>query len=245
MHQALVAVESARKFEPDIHINIAYFEASLPTEEQKKLFGENTYWHLKGKPVSFTELYKERPNFMLELFNEGYDKVLHIGSDILFLQDFSLYFINHTWACPHILKLPLNAYQARNIHRTGLLNSDLVMWDNNSSTRKFLNWQYEMLKQVNSNKEGFFFDQTYLDYGLMLGYIKLQEYPGDNVAYYNLHEREVQYATTFQFSGFVERIPSMLTKYKVDDKLLTYEVVTLAINYGEALNEAKKKLFNT
>lgn len=244
LHQALVAVESARKFEPELDVNIAYFDSKLPTEEQQKLFGKNTYWHLKGKPAHFKEIFKERPRFVLDLFDEGYKRVLHIGSDIFFLRKFSHYFSDsRNWACPHLVELPLNATHARNIHKTGIINSDLIMWINNALSREFLNWHYEMLKQVNDDKEGFFFDQMYLDFGISTGHINVRLNSPDNVSYYNLHEpRSIKYTTTFQFSGFVEQIPSMLTRYKVDKKLLTLDVVQLAMKYGELLDEAKTRL---
>lgn len=245
LHHALVAIESARKFDPSINVNIAYFGSSLPSESQRALFGTNTYWYLKGEPVHFRELFKERPRFILELFEEGYDRVLHIGADILFLDYFEHYFIgDENWICPHLVHLPINANKAISIHKTGLLNSDLSMWNNSSSTNSFLNWQYEMLKQRNDNKDGFFFDQVYLDHGVMDGIIDVNRSYYDNISYYNLEERllHIKQATTFQFSGFVEQIPSMLTRYKVDKKLLTLEVVQLALKYGELLNEAKIKV---
>lgn len=244
LHQALVAVESARKFAPELDINIAYFGSSLPSEEQRALFGNHTYWHLKGAPQHFKEIYRERPKFILDLFAEGYECVLHIGADIFFLNDFSRYFKDYNWICPHLINLPVNADKSNSIHKTGLLNADLMHYVNKPSAREFLNWHYNMLCQQNDNQNGFFYDQRYYDHGIMSGHIGVNTDPRSNIAYWNLEERlnVLSKAITFQFSGFVEQLPAMLTRYKVDRKLLTFDVVNLALTYGELLHEAKERL---
>lgn len=242
LHKALVSIRSIQQFDCPVDFHIAYFDLELPSEATRSLFGNNVYWHLKGKPQHFKDLYAERPNFVLELFEEGYEQVNHIGADMVAYDvgiDFKLKYIEAAFI-KHA-ELPINPIQS---HRTGIINSDLTYWINNYFVRNFLKWQSEQLKIRNDDKDGYFFDQVFLDYVLTyLVKFELLFSKQYGKAYYNLHEGfEKERLQAFHFSGFSEITPSILTTFNLDQKLLTPEVVMLALEYGERLNAAKEEI---
>jgi hypothetical protein len=241
LHKALVSIRSIKQFSNQVDFHIAYYGRSLPSSKVRKVFGDDVYWHLKGEVQHFTELYKDRPIFVLELFKEGYELVCHIGADVVAYQDIARNFFHELTASIHS-KIPLDEMLI-STHQTGLLAADLTYWKNCIQVEKFLNWQYKQLCKVNSDKDGHFFDQVYLDFAITSLNVKLLNPSQFGKAYYNLHEGfDKGELKCFHFSGFLDSAPSVLTKYRVKHEYLTADVIALALDYGKRIYDAKEEI---
>lgn len=245
LHKALVSVRSIQQFYPSmIDFHIAYYDSQLPSKEVQELFGKNVYWHLKGKLQNFWGIYADRPLFVLELFEDGYKQVNHIGADVVAYSESIDLQLTYSQDAAFICHSHLPNNNPVHLHKTGLLNSDLTYWRFSEDSINFLKWQAEQLKQVNSDKEGYFFDQVYLDFALtQCSEVQILTPNSYGKAYYNLHEGFSRTnLVAFHFSGFMEEFPSLLSKFNFDKKHLTVEVVQLALEYGERLYAAKEEI---
>jgi hypothetical protein len=244
--QLLVSIESARKdqgYSEDI--NILFFAATLPDKSTQALFGRRVYWHLAGEPQEIKELYHKRPSFVLQLFDDGYEQVIHLGADVVFysgaraelLEDSP--FTNLVSCHSSAPVYPIAT------HKTGLVNSDYVSWAAETS-RSFLAWQQEQLNKVNDNQNGYFFDQIYLDFVFpqLRASLGIVDPVTENRAWYNIHEPfDRAQLASFQFTGFREQVPTVLTKHKsIDPKLITKDVVELCLDYADRIASAKARL---
>jgi hypothetical protein len=246
LHKALASIRSIQQFNLDVDFNIAYFSNELPSEQVRKLFGNRVHWHLMREPNNYIEIYAYRPTFLLALMNLfNYKQVNHIGADVIAYSkgiDLDLWYKDRDAAFICHNQLPVHPIA---LHKTGLLNSDLTYWSNNVDVKHFLKWQAEQLELVNSDKDGYFFDQVYLDFALTsLTEYKVLNSDAYGKAYYNLHEGfNRAHLVAFHFSGFVEDIPTVLTRFKFNRlEHLTADVVKLAIEYGEMLYDAKEEI---
>ena len=143
-------------------------------------------------------------------------------------------------ACPHRYTLPENAAAAGNVYKTGLLNSDFVVYNACLETIRFLQWQRRMVEQACTADPlaGLFYDQTFLAYALQLPNFKLIKNNEYNVAWYNVLEEGRQGIKVFQFSGYDPSAPATLTKYNGNPRLQSLEVTKLCLQYYKELAEA-------
>jgi len=237
--------------------NLAKFAPSLRyltvTEEQ-----------LRANPQTFTQyeetarlLYANRPKAILGLFKQGFDEVLHLGADVHFYAHFMEQLRalpGDIVATPHITKpMPLDGARptTMQIHMTGQLNSDFVLYRNKPRTIAFLEWMAAAMEVKCSDdiSSGHFFDQVYLSYAPYFTNCYILKKPGFNVAYWNLQERELfrdldgkwrvaadqQQLVCFQFSGFDPDKWWQLSKYNKRPSVQTLEALTLCKEFSECL----------
>lgn len=211
-----------------------------------------------------------RPTVVLK-YLEQYDRVLFLGSDVVFFHPPNdLFAMDHNVVVfPHITS-PIsfdNTFpNMSSIHKTGNINSDIVLWSNDYTVIKFLEWQADTHKQWCINKDGIFLDQTWLNQlPFFVDDVFIYRHPGYNYAYFNMKERylgqnfytypedksiewhvssheETKPLVCAQFSGFVEGQPEQLSKhttYKTSDG----HVRQLFNWYDDELAKAKMKLF--
>ena len=214
------------------------------TEQELRVFPSATQY-----PEVTRLLFSNRPKEVLKLFQEGFDEVLFLGADVYFTASFLSVLNEYTGSAlftPHITApMPLDGCYptTMNVHATGQLNSDFVLWRKCDETIKFLEWQAAMMEVVCKDdiKNGHFFDQVYLSYApYFMGSAVIFKHPGFNVAYWNLPQRRLNKGNVyryyvneliplycFQFSGFDEKRPYSLTKYSNRATLQTIEVFNL------------------
>lgn len=193
-----------------------------------------------------------RPACILDLFEQGYHTVVHLGADVVFYTDPRSFISNNVGsiaAAPHLLDLPRTANESRWISLTGILNSDVVIYRNYPETLAFLKWQKQMLAEVCASDvhNGHFYDQQYLQMAMTLPSFCLIEDVGVNVAYYNMHEegrplRREDGLHCFQFSGYDIKRPLTLSKYNLNPKLQTLQATKLLLDYRERLIKAGLKI---
>lgn len=172
-----------------------------------------------------------------------YDQVIHVGADVYFTDRFLEPLRAYKEDClltPHILGPPTRPIT--DYVKTGLPNSDFQVWRRSQEVFAFLDWMTSELATncIDNTSNGQFFDQTLLQFApYFINSCKIYRHPGFNVAYYNLHERTVSnkdgcwYVNgmplyCFQFSGYEPEFrPFSLTKFKLDGKLVTRDILTL------------------
>jgi len=211
------------------------------------------------------QILASRPSFVKFLMKEcHYHQVLHVGADMLFYSAadwvFDAYKEEDTAACPHACApyptKPDQRAQDLQVHLTGQLNSDFVLYNAYQATVDFLDWQAARHAEVFGVDlaNGYFFDQVWLSFLPYYTNCKIIKDPRLNVAYYNLHERAIIRTDTdaywvrltetpnllyqlvcFQFSGFE---PVSLSKYNLNLEILTADVVKLSLEYQQKLEEA-------
>lgn len=257
-----------KHFGLQVDINVAWFGDSLPMLP-KGVFVHKAVGAKWAYPLGTVgeQILGTRPSFFKFLMEDmHYHQVLHIGADVMFYSNsdwlFDAYKEEDTAACPHSCApypddgLKPNELQ---IHKTGQLNSDFVMYNNYKITRDFLNFQIKEHDKCfgNDTSQGYFYDQVWLSFLPYYTTCKLIKDPRINVAYYNLHERKVirtekdQYwvqiaelpnimyqLTCFQFTGYNPNKPEQLSKYNGRIDIETPDVVKLCLEYKEKLEEA-------
>lgn len=179
------------------------------------------------------------------------DKIIFLDSDILVFA--SLRYIedeldkNSILLTPHILT-PFKADGKRPFERemlkNGIFNGGFFALRNDEQGKSFLNWWKDrMTDQCYVNlKEGMFVDQKWLNLApLYFSSLKWLEHPGCNMAYWNLHERNLAKSGDrflvnnlpllfFHFSGYSMQSPDLISRHQ--DRILMNE------------NPALKELFN-
>lgn len=247
-----VCIEAIRKFNYEIDICVLYYgdERHLVYSPLNiEVFSPGP--RQEGKTL-IEEIIEVRPTFARRLlFLGGYQQVLQIGADVIFYHDpaeiFESYKQYDAAGTPHILspieedgRVPHN----RQVHLTGQLNSDVALWNNSPSTIKFLEWQYAELKKANiiDIQNGYFFDQVYLSFApYFINNFHIIKDQDHNIAYYNLHERDLNHIKTFQFTGYQENTPSYLSKYMQRLENMTLPVYRLIEDYQNRLDDWRKR----
>lgn len=201
-------------------------------------------------------LCSNRPKAVIELLRQGYERVVFVGADIYFTAPLLLELAQMHWnvaITPHVCSPPVTDGRAGSIQqvlRTGLFNSDLVIWRNTSAVECFLHWQATQLEiECKANlAEGHFFDQPYLTCLMSYPGIELSFLHEHNVAYYNLHENVITKGAdgqwmcgkyvlkSFQFTGYEpETMPTQLSKYNGRPELVTRSVLELLMEFYNEL----------
>lgn len=204
-------------------------------------------------------LYANRPKQVLKLFEQGYETVIFVGADIYFTGHFipSDYKQYDALFVPHTIKpLPNDGHAPSNLGmlRTGNLNSDFTIWNKTEAVIEFLEWQAEQMELyecVAKLDMGLFFDQGWLQAAIsFLPNICIIQSTAYNVAYYNLHCRELKKAGVkwfvdgksmafFQFSGYKpDEAPYNLSKYNTRPQIQTAAVAQLMQEFLSIYKEA-------
>lgn len=243
-----VCIDSIRKHSPDIPINILYFG------DREEICGYSDHLIVTSSTrlEVFKDIFAARPAYMIQLLRQGYNSVLHIGADVIFYSPveeiFEKYSQYDAAGSPHIITpIPYDGTVPSNeqIHLTGQLNSDFMLWNYTKSTLEFLEWQHNELKRSNEDapSRGQFFDQVYLSFApYFIENFHIMRDTDQNVAYYNLHERDIEAAKSIQYSGYSLRERSRLSRYMRRLSDFTIETVKRAISYGDAIEDAGEKL---
>lgn len=186
-------------------------------------------------------------NYILQ--NTAVNKLLMIGADMYFYKDINKVFNNllndgnYLAVTPHMYTPPPKDGKFPNLRMvqlTGHLNADFILIKNSILVQKFFTWMAEELETncVSDYHNGVFFDQVYLGfcYTFLPNLVHTVKDPFINMAYYNLHERELNKVNLicFQFSGFNG---IGLSKYLQRKEQLTMPVVKLAMEYEEELRK--------
>ncbi len=178
---------------------------------------------------------RDRPQQILNLFNKGAEKVVHMGSDCELFAPLThldeLLDSNDIVLTPHILsplpndgKIPSN----ESIHLTGLLNADFIAIKNTSNSVKALKWYDEILAQkcLDDRLAGIFYDQTWLNFfPQFFDKVHILRNMNYNTAYWNIHLYNFKwdgqaYRTDdgplvfFHYSGFNEECVEQMSKYQ-------------------------------
>ncbi len=164
----------------------------------------------------------------------GFDKIAYIDPDICIYRP-----LDEAWEAldhdsivvtPH-LREPYDDDRTPSelgIVQSGTYNLGFIALRNNSDTERLLNWWAERLYLhcLVDIKRGLFTDQKWID--LVPGYferVRILRSPAYNVAYWNLHERQVSTSEAgylvddvplafFHFSGYSPKEPNRLSKHQ-------------------------------
>lgn len=141
-----------------------------------------------------------KPFAMEYLMNMGYEKVMYIDPDIYFYQPINKILnqldVHDILLTPHMLKAYNDEKQPSelDIMMAGTYNLGFLAIRNNNNTLNMVRWWQERLYQYGFSdiKNGMFTDQKWMDLTPSL-YNKVCVFkdPGHNVAYWNMHERNV------------------------------------------------------
>ena len=167
------------------------------------------------------------------LLNEGYTEVVYLDADIYINNPLTL-----TWKAfdsaeilftPHHLSPPptnLSYTSEAIIGDTGVFNAGFIGVSSGKSGKAFANWLSEsgLIYGFCNRKNGMFGDQKLLSQALQYWpqSISILQNPGDNVAWWNLHERlgadsaaqlEPAEVVYFHFSGFDPSNPKRFCSY--------------------------------
>lgn len=177
-----------------------------------------------------------KPFFIEYLFTKyGYKKVIYFDPDILVMQGLdSLFRIledHSVLLIPHITSpIPEDGKTVSEIGilMAGTYNLGFIGFSNYEKVRYVLNWWKERLYNhcFSAPEKGMFVDQKWIDLvPAMLEDVYILREPGYNVAYWNLHERDVVFKDEryyvnggplyfFHFSGFVFADIECISKYQ-------------------------------
>lgn len=141
-----------------------------------------------------------KPFAMEYLMNKGYEKVIYIDPDIYFYQPINkiLNQLEHhdILLTPHMLKAYNDEKQPSelDIMMAGTYNLGFLAIRNNMNTLNMVRWWQERLYKYGFSdiKNGMFTDQKWMDLTPSLyENVCIFKDPGHNVAYWNMHEREI------------------------------------------------------
>lgn len=244
---AYVLGKSIKRFHPNANFSIflmddkdgrqqAEIEAQGFTAIYPKQIDVENYQHFVFKYNVTEASTGVKPFIFRYLFELGSDKVIYLDPDILCMRYLSevidaldSYSIVLT---PHAIHpVPDDTFPTDIMHLTsGIYNLGFIGIHRDAVTQKFLAWWAERLFNLclASPEMGLFVDQKWID--LVPAYFNnvfILRNPAYNVAYWNLHERQVckmaehswhicssqEPVAFFHFSGISIRDPQLLTKY--------------------------------
>jgi hypothetical protein len=131
-----------------------------------------------------------RPTAIRETLEKGYDKVLFLGADVEFFDLPWKMLIDGVdmVVTPHFLQPKHDTTQAVDIARAGQFNTDCVMYNNTTNTRRFLRWQEYMHENLFETNEKYFYDQTWLGFCTSFCDVKVVRDPAYNYAYWRYRD---------------------------------------------------------
>ncbi|MCB9225111.1 MAG: putative nucleotide-diphospho-sugar transferase [Crocinitomicaceae bacterium] len=182
-----------------------------------------------------------KPIMGLNLLNEGKaDKVCYADTDLYFYSSVNAIFDSMQGdflLTPHFVSSPKDYEKISelDVNNTGLYNGGFYLFKSNDNTRKILEWWQNKTieKGYNHSESGMFVDQIWLNYlPIYFDKIEVNKQLNLNVAYWNLHERNVQVENDkasvngealicYHFSGFRLTRPDLVSihqeKYSFDN----------------------------
>ena len=203
-----------------------------------------------------------KPSALKALFANGSEKIVYLDPDIQVFGEFIELEValekNAIVLTPHTLKpIPRDGLRPSeaDIMGSGTFNLGFIALAKSEEANVFLNWWEERLQfdSISDPEEMLFTDQRWID--LVPSYFSyhLLREPGYNVAYWNLHEREISQKEEnffanqkplkfFHFSGYRPEKPWILSKYVSDKPRIVISQNTLLTklckDYGEkAINQ--------
>ena len=266
LYQALTMGESLKQTNPDYELIIGLVD-TLPVTDfeipyQIILISEVQKVNLAGFKREYTVMEVAtacKPVFGLYLFEKYPDlqKLIYFDTDLWITdsvesieKNLDNYDIIIT---PHITQ-PIDLQEEWNEKQflnAGLYNTGFVGMKRSENTFKFLNWWKNHLKDFGYYDfcNGMGIDQLCVNFVPIFYDKVLIEYsPAYNLAYWNIHEREVTFQNGkyvingkenlmfFHFSGYTPDKPNLLSKHIKSSKISNYPVLLPLFNeYNEAL----------
>ncbi|WP_138855852.1 group 1 glycosyl transferase [Inhella inkyongensis] len=200
-----------------------------------------------------------KPSFLRRLFEEGCEELIYVDPDICFYAPPLA--LEEAWReyevllTPHALAPILDGERPSDIDflRNGVFNLGFVALRKGPTAQAMLSWWENRCLGLGFNDVGFgtFVDQKWMD--LAPAYFEgvgILRDKGCNVAYWNLHEREVtrlgeeyrvarQPLVFFHFSGLNPATPNVLSKHQTRHAIEAGTVLQgLVANYAKALQTA-------
>jgi hypothetical protein len=266
LYQALTMGESLKKTNPDYELIIGLVD-ELPLTDfvipyQIIPISEVQEVNLAGFKGEYTVMEVAtacKPIFGLYLFEKYHDlqKLIYFDTDLWITdsiepieKNLDSYDIIIT---PHITQ-PIDLQEEWNEKQflnAGLYNTGFVGMKRSENTFKFLNWWKNHLKDFGYYDfcNGMGIDQLCVNFvPIFYDKVLIEFSPAYNLAYWNIHEREVSFINGkyvingkenlmfFHFSGYTPDKPNLLSKHIKSSKISNYPVLnSLFKEYNEAL----------
>jgi hypothetical protein len=240
-------IHSSPAYEPRAEILINSITKHHPNAGQR--------FHLVDDKTSYgnyiPSLLKTRFEDALMWLEMGFDNIIICGADIELyspLTEIQILLDEHNdiILTPHV-NVPND--RMPDIHLTGMINSDFIVFRNTENSKKALRWLIS--QPMHDNKHhGIFFDQVWVSMlPFLFNKVHILRHPGYNVAWWNIEQRALRYSSSgsyfnkdkiegkytvvqdyteyplrfFHFSGFIENSLPKISKYSsiiaVDDVL--------------------------
>jgi Nucleotide-diphospho-sugar transferase len=208
-----------------------------------------------------------KPTLLKKLLSSGFHEVIYLDPDIRVFADLEPIFTklqDHSIILtPHSLSPIMDGSRPSDVDflRNGSFNLGFIAVKSSEEARQMLDWWEDRCLSYGFNDLGFgtFVDQKWID--LVPSYfsgVHILKHPGCNVAYWNLHERNVDYSLTdkryyvngcalifFHFSGVKAEESGYLSRHqnRVAKLSGTSVVGELVVNYCKLLIELGHKDF--
>lgn len=198
-----------------------------------------------------------KPNIMLDLLNKDYEVVSYIDPDIKFYQRMTEVedaLVEHNFVItPHAMTPVYDGKRPDDLNflRTGAYNLGFIAVKASEEAERFAQWWMERLKfnGFSAYSAGTFTDQKWID--LLPSYfngVKILKHPGYNIAYWNLHERNIHgklsspevnddMVVFYHFSG-IKIYEEGISRYQT--RFIDYPSPTLEDMFREYRSECRK-----
>ena len=206
-----------------------------------------------------------KPTFLKQTFALGYEHVLYLDPDIRVyapltpvldaLQDSSIVLT------PHALNPVMDGLRPSDVDflRTGVYNLGFIGLRASEQTTAMLDWWESRCLGLGFNDTAFgiFVDQKWINLvPCYFSSVHILRHPGCNVAYWNLHERQIEVRVDnhfhvngsdliyFHFSGVVPSNPSLLSKHQTRHNLQADSPLSALVqDYCQSLIELGHKQY--
>ena len=175
-----------------------------------------------------------KPSFLKYILKLNYQNVIYLDPDIYVFDRLNLIFeslsSDDIVLTPHTMSPIMDGHRPSDIDflRNGIFNLGFIALSNRLNSLKFLNWWEDRCLTFGFNDLGMgtFVDQKWID--LLPCYfdnVHILKHPGCNVAYWNLHERNISFKNSkyevngfplvfFHFSGVKAENPKSLSRHQ-------------------------------
>jgi hypothetical protein len=198
-----------------------------------------------------------KPTALKTLLAKGSKKVIYLDPDIEIFGELSELELalesNEIVLTPHTLNpIPQDGLRPTDIEimSSGTFNLGFIGLSSSETVNRLLDWWESRLRfdSISDPQENLFTDQRWIDLVPSYFPIHVLRHPGYNVAYWNLHERNLEISSDqvkvnglplkfFHFSGYTPNKPWILSKYVSNNPRITVSsnpvLEILCKNYGE------------
>lgn len=200
-----------------------------------------------------------KPTFLKQTFALGYEHVLYLDPDIRVYSPLTPVLDALSTASivltPHALKPAMDGLRPSDVDflRTGVYNLGFIGLKASDQTMSMLDWWESRCLGLGFNDTtfGIFVDQKWINLvPCYFSSVHILRHPGCNVAYWNLHERQIEdrgdkhYLANgsdlifFHFSGVVPTNPAILSKHQTRHCLQTRSALSILVaDYCQSLND--------